>query len=457
MTSRPHYDFVYVSSYNECDVALLQGLDAAFRKLRLRFAVVGYTSTYVAELIHATGVEFFNLRQPGPLRELREENWQALEERTGQPIGDFVFPEQRYYMTSREKLAARALALLDGFDVLLERVSIGAFLHKLGAELVRRTAMVAAEQHRIETIFLGTFPAQFVGRTFLHHHFWSERDDPSLPAPNVGDTVSKNSFARLLDDVRERRQVIHYPLQGTRRWAEAPRMLWSMVRHGEAEFVADILSRKVEIQKFRLRNVAAGFLATKSLPKEPFYFFPLHVFDDSQITVRNPQFYDQSWIIEMIERALPAGMRLVVKMHPGLDGAVPLSFLRKMTRLKRVHLLDGRCNAHDVIRRCEGVIAINSTVGLEALIHAKPVYILGHWTFGNLGLTRQLTDYRELPRDLLSLRSDHVDPERVVQVLYDLYGEMARFSYNREPIDYEAMAHALATMRGTELAEVASR
>ncbi len=446
MTSKPHYDFVYVSSYNECDVAFIQGLDAAFSRLGLRFAVVAYASSYVADLVRATGVRFFNLRKPGPLKDVDPKEWPELERRIGQPLSSFIFPEQRYYMTSARKLASRAKALEEGFDELLGEITVGTFVHKLGAELVRRLAMVAAERHGSASVFLGTFPGQFIGRTFLHRLFWSERDDPAPPLENLGDSVSLEEFRELLADVRERRQVIHYPLQGNRRWNEAVKMLRSMVSHGETEFLTDIVSRNLELVKFRARNIVAKFLAKQRLPEEPFYFFPLHVFDDSQITVRNPQYYDQSWAIELIERSLPAGMLLVVKMHPGLDGAVPFSFLRRMKRLRRVHLLDARYNAHDVIRRCDGVIAINSTVALEALVHDKPVYILGHWTFGNLGMTRQLTDFRSLPQDLLALRTDRVDPDQVARTLYDLYGEMARFSYNREPIDYDAMVRSLAEM-----------
>ncbi|MEO0062438.1 MAG: Capsule polysaccharide biosynthesis protein, partial [Pseudomonadota bacterium] len=111
--------------------------------------------------------------------------------------------------------------------------------------------------------------------------------------------------------------------------------------------------------------------------------------------------------------------------------------------------LNAGVNAHEVVRRSEGVIVVNSTVALESLIHGKPVYVLGHWTFGGLGITRQMQDYRHLAEDLLKLRTDCVDPDEVARVLYDLFGEMARFSYNREPVDYHAMAGALvqATQR----------
>jgi hypothetical protein len=443
VTQRQHFDFVYVSSYNECDSALLAGLHYACHRRGLRFAAVGYVSTYVETLIKKTGVPFFNLREAGRLAPLPEAEWPPLESRLGEPLRSFVFPERRYYMTSLTKLAGRAKSIVEGFDRLSQRITAGAYIHKLGAEIIRRVFISLASEQGARTIMLGTFPAQFVGRTYLHEQFGSERDDPNPPARNTSDEIDFETFRRLLADIRERRQVIHYPLHGARKWSEALPMLRSMLAHGEGEFVGDILSRKRELLRFRLRNFCASLLANKALPRRPYFFFPLHVFDDSQITVRNPEFYDQSWVIERIANALPAGMTLVVKMHPGLDGAVPLSFLGKMHALREVHLLDASVNAHQVIEKSAGVISINSTVGLEALIHGKPVLVLGRWTFGNLEMTRHIRDFTVLPQALASLREDKVDLVKVERTLYNLFGEMPRLSYNRLPIDYDAMADAL--------------
>jgi hypothetical protein len=351
-------------------------------------------------------------------------------------------------MTSLPKLAGRVKSIVEGFDRLSQRITVGVYIHKLGAEIIRRVLMSLAREQGARTIMLGTFPAQFVGRTYLHEQFWSERDDPNPPPHNRSDEVDFETFLRLLADIRERRQVIHYPLQGVRRWGEALPMLRSMLANGEGEFVGDIVSRKRELLRFRLRNLAGTLLAHKGLPRQPYFFFPLHVFDDSQITVRNPEFYDQSWVIERIANALPAGMKLVVKMHPGLDGAVPLSFLQKMRRLGEVHLLASDVNAHEVIAKSEAVIVINSTVGLEALIHAKPVLVLGRWTFGDLGMTQHLEDFTALPQALLALRRAKVDLPQIEAILYDLYGEMARFSYNRLPVDYDAMVASLQAKLG---------
>ncbi len=443
-----NFDFVYITSYNECDEPLITGLRDAFAARGKSFAVVGYVSRYVENLHRQADVPFFNLRSPGPLPRIESSAWQAIEARLPSSLRDFTFPEQRYYMTSRPKLVRRVAAILDGFERLREVIDIGCMIHKLGAELIRRCAMHEAEVHGIKSVLFGTFPGHFKGRTFLHNQIWSERDTVEPPPKNVDDDVSYADFRDMLIRIRDRKEVIHYPLVGMRRWSEAARFLSSMVVNKEYEFIGDLVRRRLELQRFRVRHFVSNRVASRSIPAEPYYFFPLHVFDDSQITVRNPEFYDQAWVLEHISRVMPHGMKLVVKLHPGLDGAVPTRFLRAMKKLDNVVLLKGNVNAHEVIKGSAGVIVINSTVAFEALLHRKPVLVLGHWSFGQLGMTQHVSDSRDLPQHLLALRDTIVDGDTVDQTLYDLYGEMYRCSYNREPIDYDAIVKSLLTYTG---------
>lgn len=445
------FDFVYITSYNECDEPLITGLRDAFARLGKTFAVIGYVSSYVEQLHSNAGIQFFNLRTKGPLKRLDAAQITALEKRLPTSMNDFVFPEQRYYMTGKQKLYDRAAAILDGFDRLFGDIQVGCMIHKLGAELIRRCAFRAAEIHSIPCVLLGTFPAHFKGRMFLHGQIWSERDSLSIPPVNTADSVSFEEFQELLTRIRDRKEVIHYPLIGTRQWSEAFQFIRSMIVNHEYEFIDDLIRRRVELVRFHVRNFLSNRTAVSKIPDAPFYFFPLHVFDDSQITVRNPQFYDQMWIIEYISRVLPHGMKLAVKLHPGLDGAVPLAFLKAISKLENVVLLKGTVNAHEVIKRSAGVIVINSTVAFEALLHRKPVLVLGHWSFGRLGMTEHLEDMRDLPQTLMKLRYSTVNADIVDHTLYNLYGEMHRCSYNRHPINYDDIAGSILKYLGESL------
>lgn len=443
------YNFVYLTSYNECDEALVIGLRDAFARAGKTFAVLGYVSKYVEHLHRRLGIDFINLRSPGRLRSV---DWHAVgtwEDRFGMTLREFTFAERYYYLTGHEKLARRVAAVVEGFKRIEGHVRFGCIIHKLGAEIVRRCAMEEARLKGVRTVILGTFPAHFPGRMYLHGQLWSERDLESPPAENSEDQISFDDFRALLERIRDRSEVIRYPLGGNRKWSEAARFIVDLVRNGEYEFLDDLVRRRIETWRFRVRQVVGNRLAGGELPPGQYYFFPLHVFDDSQITVRNPEFFDQAWIIEYICRVLPHDVKLVVKLHPGVDGAVPFSFLQRVRKLDNLVLLRGAVNAHEVIKRSSGVIVINSTVALEALLHRKPVLVLGRWAFGKLGLTSHVDDWRELPKALLALRHEVVDADRVDRILYRLFGEMWKCSYNRLPIDYDSLAGAIMSYAET--------
>lgn len=437
-------DYAYITSYNECDRLLVTGLRDAFARRGQSFAVIGYTSCYIADLHRSLGVEFVNLRLPGKLPALDLGRVQAIEERLQWPAGEFVFPEGMGYRSRREKLLRRLVAVDEGYERLFSHYRIGCLIHKLGAELVRRLGFAHARKHGTTSVLLGNFPAHYPGRLYLHSQLSSERDDRPAPPPNVGDHVSFDDFSALIDRIRDRKEVVRYPAPGGRTWGEARRILWSMTRHGELEFVDDMLRRRLVMFQQFYRQAFAFWGGKSEIPNAKFYYFPLHVHDDSQITLRNPQFCDQLWIIEYISRSLPSDIRLVVKFHPGLDGSMPLRFVRSMRALENVVLLRGRVNSHEVVRQCLGVIVINSTVAFEALLQSKPVLVLGRWAFGRLGMTLHCDDLSTLPGALGELRRFRPDPQGLRRTLYDLYGEMYRCSFNREPIEHDQLAAALS-------------
>ena len=53
---------------------------------------------------------------------------------------------------------------------------------------------------------------------------------------------------------------------------------------------------------------------------KPYIFFPLHIPWDAQIAARNPMFYSQGALIEMLARSCPPGTELCVKEHPYYHG-----------------------------------------------------------------------------------------------------------------------------------------
>jgi len=123
--------------------------------------------------------------------------------------------------------------------------------------------------------------------------------------------------------------------------------------------------------KFSLRSAAEE---TVVLP-ERFVFLPLQVHDDSQILFYSPRFADMPSLIRFCaEGAAAQGLRLVVKEHPSDNGRVDYAAIR--AELPEV-VFTKRMDTQELIRKAQAVATVNSTVGIEALVHFKPVITLG--------------------------------------------------------------------------------
>ena len=128
-----------------------------------------------------------------------------------------------------------------------------------------------------------------------------------------------------------------------------------------------------------------------------FFILPLQVFNDSQIHVHSdfPSVGDfLRHVLESFARHAPADTQLLVKHHPMDRGFIDYQktideYIRQYPQLQgRVHYV------HDVplpvfLRRGVGMVTLNSTSGLSALIHNMPVKVLGRAHYDIPGLTAQ--------------------------------------------------------------------
>ncbi len=184
-----------------------------------------------------------------------------------------------------------------------------------------------------------------------------------------------------------------------------------------------IIHRKVFINRFEetfsTRKLAMRYL--KSVARRtllsPYYvkpdpgagkyvYFPLHMPYDLQILVRAPQFFKQEYVVEMISRALPQGLNLLIKEHPVSIGWYPFGMMRRLAKLPNVLILHPSVSSHEVIRGAEAVITINSKVGFEALAYYKPVITLGASFYRGKGATFDACDLADLASIIIKASVD---------------------------------------------------
>ena len=112
------------------------------------------------------------------------------------------------------------------------------------------------------------------------------------------------------------------------------------------------------------------------------------------------------------------GVDLVLKEHPMSIGRNPLSLLRRLRRVENVRLVEPYVSSHELIRRSAAVAVISSTVGLEALLHGKPVLTLGQPFYSGLGVTLDVDSFREVPAKVSELLRFEPDRERTLRFLH---------------------------------------
>ncbi len=127
-----------------------------------------------------------------------------------------------------------------------------------------------------------------------------------------------------------------------------------------------------------------------------FFLVALQVHSDMQIRAHSDYSRIEEFIAECMRsfaQNAPADTLLVIKHHPMDRGYTDYTgFIRDLARrhdIERRILYVHDVNLPGLLRNATGVVTINSTVGLSALIHAKPVKTLGKAIYDMPGLTSQ--------------------------------------------------------------------
>ncbi len=111
----------------------------------------------------------------------------------------------------------------------------------------------------------------------------------------------------------------------------------------------------------------------------PYVFYPLHVEPELPLMVWAPKFANQLETCRRIAMELPAGIRLLVKEHPGMVSSRRSEFYEELRGLPNVELVHSSLSASAILQSplCQGVVVVASSVGIEAALNGRPVVVLG--------------------------------------------------------------------------------
>ena len=344
-----------------------------------------------------------------PLRALDDEVARIEAEYALPSIRELYWTDPAYADRSESWCMRRTVDVVRALERVFDELQPHIVIPEVGRETPRVVAHQIALRRGIRTFFLfyTIFPRPL--RLYI-----DTMDAPIVSAEELRELTPdeqreldafRRSFVERNAPIRPHRQRAITTFRA-RRFAAYLATLWG--EHGENEYLRP-LRWALEYPRDALRAQLARGLYRKLDPDRPFVYFPLHVTDDYKIKRVIPHCADQASLVEQIADALPPGYDLVLKEHPGSIGGNSLSLLRRFQRRKNVRLVDPRTSTHELIRRSEAVTVISSTVGVEALLHAKPVLTLGRPFYSGLGVTLDLNSSGEIRTgtpDLLSFRPD---------------------------------------------------
>ncbi|MCU0803309.1 MAG: capsular biosynthesis protein, partial [Rhodobacteraceae bacterium] len=127
------------------------------------------------------------------------------------------------------------------------------------------------------------------------------------------------------------------------------------------------------------------------LPDAPFLFCPLQVPDDSQVTLFAGWAGGMTGFLSALgeaAQALPKGWHLRLKEHP--SAKTPLApLIAPLLATGRV-VLDNATDSFAQLTASRGVVTLNSSMGLQAFFHDKPVIVLGRAFWALPGVAVQM-------------------------------------------------------------------
>jgi hypothetical protein len=133
-------------------------------------------------------------------------------------------------------------------------------------------------------------------------------------------------------------------------------------------------------------------------PGQRVILLPLQLEWDSNIQLYSPRYKTMAALISDLRDALGERPDTVLIVRPHPEGS-NTDDLREQFQGGPIRF-SSEFDLHAMLDLADALVVINSTVGLEAMLHDKPVVLVGEAIYGHKGMTLDLADRTELPARL---------------------------------------------------------
>jgi len=348
------------------------------------------------------------------------------EQRHGVLLSAILSTDRRYGALERQEGLRVAATTIEVCESLLGRIQPDVVVAEGTDDILSHVLYYSARERNIP--YLITYASPTPNRVAIYSNpdnHWERVEQVFAELKGRGLTVEQRErAAELIRVYREEHVLPSYLKAGFNRLFSGRELhsLWKILRKrfleparrfdatygGLSDAVAHKIARTIRARVFR-----PGYFAWQE-SSEPFVFFPLQLEPECSTLVFAPFHANQRYVIECISKSLPVTHLLYVKEHPAMLGRRPLSFFRALRSLPNVRLISPAVGSHALIERASAVVTITSSVGWEALMHGKPVMVLGNVWFDACDLVYRVRATKDLPLALGHALCQHRPDEELL-------------------------------------------
>ena len=169
----------------------------------------------------------------------------------------------------------------------------------------------------------------------------------------------------------------------------------------------------------KIQNEIKKLFYNRFIPNQDYIYYGLHLTTESHVGLNSFPYLNQINLIESISRALPFRYKLYVKLHPWWGHRIDLKSVRKIKKIPSVVLIPPKTSIKKIILHSKGIITLNATTGIEALVLGKPVLAMtpiNAYT-ENHPNAYLCTDPYQLPRKISKLVNTEVEDKNTFNYL----------------------------------------
>jgi capsular polysaccharide export protein len=193
----------------------------------------------------------------------------------------------------------------------------------------------------------------------------------------------------------------------------------------------------------------------RALP-ERYIFVPFQVDSDTQILLQSPWIKDMRGFFRLLLRVFrqldDPQLHLIFKEHPSSESVYP-DLHRDAGREARIHIVNNYLT-QQLIEQAEGIVTINSSVGIESLLFDRPVIVTGRAFYNIPGLVMKADSETELLdalRHVKTFRSDQLLRRNFLHYLETDYLVPGK-KFSRDEVHLRAMAARITRLLGQQSA-----